>query len=138
MIANDVRSTEILRHGAYVCLKLPAALRPALARAAVPALAARLGLSSEFEPGGDHPPDWQVLHVLSTAGASILAVGYLLPMIYLLYSLRFGEVAGDNPWGATSLEWQTTSPPPLHNFEVTPVVTEEAYHYSKDREAAFV
>jgi len=85
-----------------------------------------------------YPPDWQVLHVLSTAGASILAVGYLLPMIYLLYSLRFGEVAGDNPWGATSLEWQTTSPPPLHNFEVTPVVTEEAYHYSKDREAAFV
>ncbi len=85
-----------------------------------------------------YPPDWQVLHVLSTAGASILAVGYLLPMIYLLYSLRFGEVAGDNPWGATSLEWQTTSPPPLHNFEVTPVVTEEAYHYSKEREAAFV
>ncbi len=85
-----------------------------------------------------YPPDWQVLHVLSTAGASILAIGYLLPMIYLLYSLRFGEVAGDNPWGATSLEWQTTSPPPLHNFEVTPVVTEEAYHYSKDREAAFV
>ncbi len=85
-----------------------------------------------------YPPDWQVLHVLSTAGASILAIGYLLPMIYLLYSLRFGEVAGDNPWGATSLEWQTTSPPPLHNFEVTPVVTEEAYHYSKEREAAFV
>jgi len=85
-----------------------------------------------------YPPEWQVLHVLSTAGASILAIGYLLPMIYLLYSLRFGEVAGDNPWGATSLEWQTTSPPPLHNFEVTPIVTEEVYDYSKEREAAFV
>ena len=85
-----------------------------------------------------YPPEWQVLHVLSTAGASILAIGYLLPMIYLLYSLRFGEIAGDNPWGATSLEWQTTSPPPLHNFEVTPVVTEEVYDYSKEREAAFV
>ncbi|HTC95918.1 MAG TPA: cytochrome c oxidase subunit I [Terriglobales bacterium] len=85
-----------------------------------------------------YPPEWQVLHVLSTAGASILAIGYLLPMIYLLYSLRFGEIAGDNPWGATSLEWQTTSPPPLHNFDVTPVVTEEVYDYSKEREAAFV
>jgi cytochrome c oxidase subunit I len=85
-----------------------------------------------------YPPEWQVLHVLSTAGASILAIGYLLPMIYLLYSLRFGEVAGSNPWGATSLEWQTTSPPPLHNFDVTPVVTEEVYDYSKEREAAFV
>jgi cytochrome c oxidase subunit 1 len=85
-----------------------------------------------------YPPEWQVLHVLSTAGASILAIGYLLPMIYLLYSLRYGEVAGDNPWGATSLEWQTTSPPPLHNFDVAPVVTTEAYHYTKDQEAAFV
>jgi cytochrome c oxidase subunit 1 len=85
-----------------------------------------------------YPPEWQVFHVLSTAGASILAVGYLLPMIYLLASLYKGEVAGENPWGATTLEWQTTSPPPHHNFEVTPVVTEEVYHYSKDREAAFV
>jgi cytochrome c oxidase subunit 1 len=85
-----------------------------------------------------YPSEWHVLHVLSTAGASILAVGYLLPMIYLLYSLRFGEVAGPNPWGATTLEWQTTSPPPLHNFEEAPVVTEEVYHYSKEQEAAFV
>ena len=85
-----------------------------------------------------YPPEWQTLHVLSTAGASILAVGYLLPMIYLLASLRNGEVAGDNPWGATTLEWQTTSPPPHYNFDVTPVVTEEVYHYSKDQEAAFV
>jgi cytochrome c oxidase subunit 1 len=85
-----------------------------------------------------YPPEWQVLHVLSTAGASILAVGYLLPAIYLLYSLRYGEVAGDNPWGASTLEWQTSSPPPLTNFVETPVVTEEAYHYSKEQEAAFV
>jgi len=85
-----------------------------------------------------YPPEWQVLHVLSTAGASILAVGYVLPMVYLLWSLKYGEVAGPNPWGATGLEWQTTSPPPHHNFEGTPVVTEEAYDYSKEREAAFV
>jgi cytochrome c oxidase subunit I len=85
-----------------------------------------------------YPPEFQVLNVLSSAGASILAVGYLLPLIYLLWSLRYGEVAGNNPWGASGLEWQTTSPPPPDNFAVTPVVTEEAYDYSKEREAAFV
>jgi len=85
-----------------------------------------------------YPPEWQVLHVLSSAGASILGVGYLLPMIYLLWSLKYGEVAGDNPWGATGLEWQTASPPPAHNFVEMPVVNEEAYDYSKEREAAFV
>ena len=58
-------------------------------------------------------------------------------MIYLLWSLRFGEVAGDNPWGAPGLEWKTASPPPTHNFEVTPVVTEEAYDYSHAPEPKF-
>ncbi len=73
--------------------------------------------------------EFQVLNVLSTAGASILAVGYLLPLVYLLWSLRYGELAGDNPWGAVGLEWMTSSPPPTYNFEETPVVTWEAYQY---------
>jgi cytochrome c oxidase subunit I len=77
-----------------------------------------------------YPPEWQILNVLSSAGASILGVGYLLPVIYLLWSLRYGAIAGPNPWGATGLEWQTPSPPPTDNFEKTPVVTEEAYAYS--------
>ena len=47
-----------------------------------------------------YPPEFQVLNVLSTAGASILGVGYLLPLIYLLWSLRYGKLAGPNPWGA--------------------------------------
>jgi cytochrome c oxidase subunit I len=85
-----------------------------------------------------YPPEYQVWHVLSSAGASILAVGLILPMIYLLWSLRYGEVAGDNPWGASGLEWKTPSPPPGHNFETTPVVTEEAYDYSRVPEAKFV
>ena len=76
-----------------------------------------------------HMPEWQALNVLSTAGASILAVGYLLPMVYMLWSLRYGKPAGDNPWLATGLEWRTTSPPPTFNFEETPVVTWEAYEY---------
>ena len=77
-----------------------------------------------------YPPEYQVLNVMSSAGASILAVGYVLPLIYLLWSLRYGEVASDNPWGATGLEWRTPSPPPTENFLETPVVTWEAYDYS--------
>jgi cytochrome c oxidase subunit I len=76
-----------------------------------------------------YPPEFQVYNVLSTAGASILAIGYLLPIVYLLWSLRYGKVAPDNPWQATGLEWRTASPPPTFNFEETPVVTWEAYEY---------
>jgi len=85
-----------------------------------------------------YAPEFQVLNVMSTAGASILAVGYLLPLIYLVWSLRYGEIAPANPWGSTGLEWQTTSPPPTHNFEQTPVVAEEAYAYDKHPEMEFV
>jgi len=77
-----------------------------------------------------YPEEFQVYHVLSTAGASVLAVGYLVPAIYFIWSLRYGAIAPDNPWRATGLEWQTSSPPPPDNFEITPVVTHEAYDYS--------
>jgi cytochrome c oxidase subunit 1 len=76
-----------------------------------------------------YAPEFQVLNVLSTAGATILAAGYLLPMIYLFWSLKFGRKAGTNPWGAVGLEWTTTSPPPKENFHETPVVTWDAYDY---------
>jgi cytochrome c oxidase subunit 1 len=85
-----------------------------------------------------YAPEFQVLNVLSSAGASILAVGFILPAIYLAWSLRYGKVAGDNPWRATGLEWQTTSPPPTHNFEQTPIVTTEPYHYGEDEEVTVV
>jgi cytochrome c oxidase subunit 1 len=77
-----------------------------------------------------YPPEFQVLNVLSTAGASVLAVGYMIPMIYFIWSLRYGKIAPANPWGATGLEWKTSSPPPVHNFEETPVVTHGAYDYA--------
>ena len=77
----------------------------------------------------EYPAEFQVLNVLSSAGASILAVGYVLPLVYLLLSLKFGAIAGPNPWGATGLEWKTPSPPTMHNFEETPIVTEEPYEY---------
>jgi cytochrome c oxidase subunit 1 len=77
-----------------------------------------------------YPPEFQVLNVMSSAGASILGVGYLIPLIYFIWSLRYGPPAGPNPWKAKGLEWTTPSPPPTENFEETPVVTEEAYAYS--------
>ena len=76
-----------------------------------------------------YPEEFQILNVMSTAGASILAIGFAMPMIYLTWSMRYGEKAPANPWGAKGLEWQTTSPPPHNNFERTPIVTEEAYAY---------
>lgn len=76
-----------------------------------------------------YAPEFQVLNVLSSAGASILAVGYLLPLAYLLWSLRYGRKADANPWSATGLEWTTPSPPPTDNFASTPIVTEEPYEY---------
>ena len=76
-----------------------------------------------------YPPEFQVLNVLSSAGATILATAYLLPLGYLIWSLFYGERAPANPWGATGLEWRTQSPPLTENFDVTPVVTERPYNY---------
>src|SRR6516225_2654111 len=76
-----------------------------------------------------YPPEFQVLNVFSTAGATILGVGYLLPILYLTWSLKYGEIAGDNPWQATGLEWQIQSPPLTENFTEIPIVTQDAYDY---------
>jgi cytochrome c oxidase subunit 1 len=81
-----------------------------------------------------YPPEFQVLNVLSSAGASVLAVGLLMPMFYMLWSLKYGAIAGNNPYRATGLEWQTTSPPPTHNFHEIPIVTQEAYDYESQTE----
>ncbi len=77
-----------------------------------------------------YPPEFQVLQVASTLGATVLGLGCFLPVIYLGGSLLFGPIAGTNPWHASGLEWKTISPPLLHNFDELPVVTEEAYYYS--------
>src|SRR5271154_5268083 len=76
-----------------------------------------------------YPPEFQVLNVLSTAGATVLGLGYLMPMIYMTWSLKYGKIAGANPWQATGLEWQTQSPPLTENFIETPIVDYEAYDY---------
>ncbi|MFO0984805.1 MAG: cytochrome c oxidase subunit I [Planctomycetota bacterium] len=76
-----------------------------------------------------YPDEFQVLNVLSSAGASILGLGYLMPMSYLIWSLKYGRVASANPWGAKGLEWRSPTPPPTFNFDTQPTVTEEAYEY---------
>jgi len=78
---------------------------------------------------GSYPPEFQVYHVLSSAGAAVLAIAYLLPFAYLIWSLRWGKGAPGNPWQATGLEWQTSSPPPKHNFDRLPTVEHGPYDY---------
>ena len=85
-----------------------------------------LGMPRRYHSYGE---DFQFLHVLSSAGAAILAVAYILPFFYLLWSLRYGPIADDDPWDAAGLEWRTSSPPPKHNFIETPIVDFEAYEY---------
>jgi cytochrome c oxidase subunit 1 len=76
-----------------------------------------------------YPPEFQVLNVLSTAGASILGIAFFIPMIYLTYAWFYGPKVGNNPWQAKGLEWTIQSPPTTFNFDETPTVTEEAYNY---------
>jgi cytochrome c oxidase subunit 1 len=85
-----------------------------------------------------YPEEFQVLNVMSSAGASILGLGYVLPMVYLVWSMRYGPKASANPWQAKGLEWQTGSPPITENFERQPVVTEEAYEYAPEEQAVVV
>jgi cytochrome c oxidase subunit 1 len=79
-----------------------------------------------------YPPEFQVLHVLSTAGATILGLGMVMTISYFIWSLKNGKRAPANPWNAPGLEWRTSSPPPTENFLVTPVVTWEAYEYAPE------
>jgi cytochrome c oxidase subunit 1 len=81
-----------------------------------------------------YPEEWQVWNVLSSAGASILLLGYVLPALYFTYSLVKGRAAPANPWGAKGLEWTIPSPPPTFNFDEDPTVDEPAYNYKPRRE----
>jgi cytochrome c oxidase subunit 1 len=79
-----------------------------------------------------YAPEFQVLNVMSTCGASILAIGYLLPLCYLLWSLKYGREAGPNPFKAAGLEWTISSPPPTDNFETIPVAGEPYNYHEMD------
>lgn len=79
-----------------------------------------------------YDPEFQFWNIMSSAGASILAVGYAIPLFYMIWSWKYGKPAGPNPWQAKGLEWITQSPPTTFNFDDTPVVTEEAYDYDPE------
>jgi cytochrome c oxidase subunit 1 len=89
----------------------------------------RLGMNRRYY---HYAPEFQLLNIMSTAGASILAVGYLFPFAYLGWSLKYGARASANPWRATGLEWQTASPPPKENFTYTPLVIHGPYEYDPE------
>ncbi|MBX3113922.1 MAG: cbb3-type cytochrome c oxidase subunit I [Fimbriimonadaceae bacterium] len=76
-------------------------------------------------------PEWQFYHLLSTAGSTVLGFGFLLPALYLTYSLFKGKKAGPNPWNAKGLEWEYTSSPPItENFTQPILVTDSVYDYN--------
>jgi heme/copper-type cytochrome/quinol oxidase subunit 1 len=67
-------------------------------------------------------PYWGAMNLISTIGALILGLSVLVFIWNILASLKHGKPAGDNPWNAWTLEWATTSPPPVENFELVPPV----------------
>ena len=80
-------------------------------------------------------PSWEVYNIMSTMGASILAIGFTLPVFYLTASLLYGKKAPQNPWGAKGLEWEKAASPPVTlNFTEPVVVTEPAYNYPEIQE----
>ncbi len=80
----------------------------------------------------DYLPEFSTLNLLSTVGSWFLAIGFFWAAINLWRSLKLGEKAGDNPWNALTLEWQSPSPPPHENFLVEPVVTTWPYEYKAE------
>jgi cytochrome c oxidase subunit 1 len=81
-----------------------------------------------------YPERFQALNVASTAGSSLLAFGFVIILVYLIYALVRGELAGDNPWKSKGVEWMTTSPPDKHNFHETPVITQDPHSYQQPGE----
>lgn len=80
----------------------------------------------------DYLPEFTIFHQLSTIGAYILAVGFIITAIYLVHSLFYGKIAPANPWGGASMEWKCSSPPPHDNFPEPPRVT-DPYDFSTMR-----
>jgi len=77
----------------------------------------------------DYIPAYESLNKISTMGSWLIGAGFVLAAYVIIKGLMSGEKASDNPWGATTLEWTTASPPPHHNFHKKPVVTGGPYDY---------
>lgn len=88
-----------------------------------------LGLQGMNRRVALYDPQFQALNELCTIGAYLMAVSVLPFLVNVVWSWAKGEPAGDNPWNALTLEWQTSSPPAIENFEVLPVLTWGPYDY---------
>ena len=78
----------------------------------------------------DYLPEFHTLNMISTFGSWILVIGLLLMIYNLIMGYRKGPKAVSNPWNGITLEWQTKSPPPLHNFDKAPeLVKGGPYNY---------
>ena len=71
-----------------------------------------------------YAPEFEIYHRISTLGSYMLGLGFVIMLVYLIHSLKYGKEAPDNPWGAATLEWKTTTPPHFENFETTPTVAD--------------
>jgi len=76
-----------------------------------------------------YPEQFTRLHGMSSIGAYILGFGFLVMFVYLIHSLFKGRPSGPNPWGALTMEWETGSPPPAHNFDTDKVLQHGPYDY---------
>ncbi len=94
-------------------------------------IAGYLGMPRRYH---SYAPEFQIWNILSTSGAVLLGISFMIPIFNMLWSLKNGKDAPMNPWGAKGLEWTIPSPPPTHNFDMTPTVTEEAYDYAPHHE----
>jgi cytochrome c oxidase subunit 1 len=79
-----------------------------------------------------YPAEFQALNVASTAGASLLAFGFVIILIYTTIALFYGEKVGRNPWGSRGYEWNSPSPPPKHNFDSPQVFDHPPHDYDSE------
>jgi cytochrome c oxidase subunit 1 len=77
----------------------------------------------------DYLPEFESLNRISSLGAWTIGTGFVIALAVIIHAILKGEKAPDNPWGAKTLEWQTSSPPPHENFNFEPHITEGPYEY---------
>jgi len=96
----------------------------------------QLGLQGMNRRIALYDPKFQALNIVCTVGTYILAVSTVPFLINMIWSWAKGPKAVANPWQALTLEWQTSSPPPIENFHTTPVMTSGPYDYGLGRKKA--
>ncbi|WP_427159138.1 cytochrome c oxidase subunit I [Aliinostoc sp. HNIBRCY26] len=89
----------------------------------------KLGLMGMNRRVAQYDPKFALLNEICTYGSYILAVSTFPFIINAIWSWLYGEKAPNNPWKALTLEWMTTSPPAIENFDTLPVLTTGPYDY---------